>query len=57
LQKPVRPENNKDEAKENSDDDGEYLHGIMFPRSRGVRLESSSGPKFEFPAMFVTGRR
>jgi hypothetical protein len=57
LQKPVRAENNKNEPKESPNDDGEYLHGMMFPRSRGVRRERNSGPRFEFPAMFITGCR
>jgi hypothetical protein len=36
LQKSVRAENNKDKPKENPDDDGEYLHEMIFSRSRGV---------------------
>jgi len=45
LQKPVRAENNKDESKENPDNDGEYLYGKMFPRSRGVRPKKKQWSK------------
>jgi hypothetical protein len=57
CRQPFEPKNNEDETEKNPDDDGDYFHGMMFPRSRGVRPESRGEPGFEYPTMFVTGCR